>query len=297
MVSITYGHGDLRECDNKTGWAETEGGIAGTLSVLYGDVFEIKCEDVNTPETEYVYYEKNIDNISSDTYPKFLLRYKTSVSANGVGARVRLIFTSGEQWILGGSEPQFSTTWKVVSGDITSDKTIDKIQLWADDWPNSIDSGTYYVYFEFVLLHKGTFTFPFVHTLKIDPELNDVELGIPGRDGDITQDLGSKLTPIYINGEMDVRNEDVTPPQNPWKITPRGTYGAYGEIFYSILHEASSDPWQWLTSELANFKVRLIKFPLSMERDSKVQRRYELLLKEYRLSDASHETYEERFGL
>jgi len=149
-------------------------------TISNGDWLEIKAVFDEAATDEYVYYEKDISNISSDTYTRFLLRWKTSASSLGAKAKVILVFTSGSQTILDGS---YSTSWQVTSGDITSGKTIDKIQVYADD--DGTD-GTFYVYYHFVLLHKDTFTLPNVaYGSDFNPSPRYAIVPIFGRVGDI----------------------------------------------------------------------------------------------------------------
>ncbi len=189
--------------------------------------------------------------------------------------------------MLGGTAdgPQFSSTWKVTTGTFTSGNTLNKLRFYANDLPDSLASGTYYTYYDFCLVCKGTFTFPFVSgNVALNAPTRDVEIPIPGRIGGVTQRLGSPLATLTISGDMDTGtgwNDDDT---------------VKGGRFLDTVHN-TDEPWQWVTSDLANMKVTTSLPKLSQEADSKVQRRYELKLKEYRLSDAVNESYLERFGL
>jgi len=257
--SITYGHGYLTDCDDVTDWTETTGGsIGGTVFACdHGDIFRLggTCTDA---ADEYVYREYNLDNISSNVYSKYVLRWKTLNAADALGARVKLIFTSGSQWILGESAPQFETTWQVKTGTIDPDKTIDKIQLWADDYPDSEDGATSAVYYDFVLLHKGTFTFPFIDDISVDFENRIVDIVIPGRPGDITQYLGAPSPSIKVTGKIDI-----------------GASSDWGtpilEYLYRIWQEAHKDPWQWFSTGGLSDSDRIINCKVTLRRLSFVE--------------------------
>jgi len=274
--TITYGHGFLTDCDDTTGWAETESGLPATLTVNDGDVFEIEgtCDNV---ADEFAYYEYDMTNISSDTYPKITIRYKTSDASNALGAKVVLIFVgggAGSQTVLSTS---FSTSWTETTVAITAGETIDKIQIHAQDNPDAVDAGTFQVYFDFIMIHKGTFTFPDVsdvENLTLENRYADIE--IPGRSGDVTQFLGSHSYPFMVRGDMD-----------NW-----GTWGSgsgatqtFGEYLKDIFDNADSEPFQWFTSDLIDMKVTCRKLDLFKAAKSKTARRFELLLHRYSLSD------------
>ena len=281
--TITYGHGFLDDCEDTSDWSTV--GVVGinpgdySIAAEHDDIFKISALADGSGD-EYVYYERDITNISSAVYTKFLIRWKTSAASNGFGARVELVFTDGStQFVLGSSAPQFSITWNVTSGTITSGKTIDKVRLYADDYPDSLASGTHYVYYDFILLCEGIFSFPYVHS--IDPlHLSDryADLAIPGRVGDIQQYLGMKSPLIKLSGDME-----------------EGTWGGskieFGEFLYRIFHENYNDPWQWFTSDLINCKVTPRDFYISQKRDSNAHRVWNLVLAMYSASSGAESTW------
>jgi len=293
MVSTTYGYknGYMKDCDDTTGWAKQDSADPLTSPALAIDskqYFKIS----GTPDAvadEWVAYYLDITNFSSDVYTKYLVRWKTSASANGLGARAKLVFTSGEQDLLESSGvPQYSTTWTVKSGTVTAGKTIDSVQFIADDYPNSVASGTYDVYFDFMLIHKDTFTFPYGPSIEFSLPPKYAILSMPGRVGNVTQNLGSSLATVRIYSNLDMKTAS-------WKRT--GDY-VEGEVFYDIAHNSDSEPWQWLDTGKEQFKVTL-EDPMfrRIDQGGKVTQLYNLLFREYRLGDASGETYVERFGL
>jgi len=291
----SFGHGYLNDCDAAdppTFYSETVVNMAvgdATPSTLHGDWLKIEAVFDGGATDEYCYYEKDITNISSDTYKKFFVRYKTSESANGAQAKVVLVFTSGTQTIL---DSAYSTLFTVASGDITAGKTIDKIQFWADD--DGTD-GTFYVYYDFLLLCAGTFTFPNVgHGLEFTPPPRYAIIPIFSRVGDITQGGGSELATVRASCDLDV---------GTWKRLVANGYSADdyidAQVIDEISHNTYHEPWQWLdTGTGRQFKATL-ETPVFryMPSGNKTTHILDLLFREYRLSDASNESYVERFGL
>ena len=274
--SLTYGHGYLTDCDDATSWTEARNNMLDAdaeLSVLYHDIFQIKAVfDEGAGVDEYCNYEYDLNpNISSNTYTKFLLRYKTSEGSAGAQAKAVIIFTAGDQTIL---EPSYNTTWAVVDGDITSGKTIDKVQFWADD--DGTD-GTFYVYFDFLLLHEGTFTFPqFTNVYPLHLANQYVKLRPYGRVGDIKHYAGMDSPTIRLEGPMDTNIAWGTPD---------------GEYLYRIFHEAHTDPWQWFTSDLINCKMVPEVFDIGQQAASGNQRMWMLNLGKYDKSSGSETTW------
>ena len=264
-------------------WQETKLNMAAgdaTPSILYDDVFRIEAVFDAGAVDENVYFEKDITNLDSDIYTHYVLRYKTDSS--NVSAKAMLVFTVGTQTIL----PLTSnTSWTVVSGTITPSKTIDKIRFYADD---EGVNGTFNVYYDFLLLCRGVFTWSFLNRGESADIINrNSKIGVPGRGGDVPQHGGRSSIPFHLWGEMDTAAG--------WRgISGTGTVGL---LLYKLILEADSDPWQWFTSDLATCKVSVDQFTISKIGGSGVQRVYDLLLSEYRRGDAYNEEYYEQLGL
>jgi len=75
--TLTYGHGFLDDGYDASGWSLFENYLSAILTVEIGDILKIEGTPTSSGD-EYVSYRKNITNISSDIYPKFLIRYKTA---------------------------------------------------------------------------------------------------------------------------------------------------------------------------------------------------------------------------
>jgi len=269
--TITYSHGFLTDCDSATNWTETASPTLTStgLTVLYNDIF--KLTGTASTAGQYTYWEYDLTNISSDTFTKFLIRYKTSASSTGLGAKVELVFTSGTQIIL---DTSFSTVWKVASGTITKGKTIDKIRLYAVS--DAASSGEYVLY-DFILLCKGTFTFPQCDDVSIDLTNVYADLTPPTRVGDVTQYLAMNSPIIRLTGKIDVDTSNWGSP--------------YGEYLLYIWREACSDPWQWFTSDLINCKVTPRAFHISQSSDSKALRVWNCELRKYDKSSGAETTW------
>ena len=280
--TITYGHGYLTDCDDATGWTEARSNMLAAdaeMTVLYNDIFQIKAVfDDGVGTDEYCNYEYDLNpDISSNTYTKFLLRYKTSAGSAGAQAKAVIIFTAGDQTIL---EPSYSTTWKTVAGDITAGKMIDKVQFWAQKEVDETPNGTYYVYYDFLLLHRDTFTFPFLDgRMFLKGPMKTVELDYPMREGGHVQRLGMKSPQITLEGTMNTNTNWGTPD---------------GEYLYYLLRD--NDPWQWFTSDLINCKVVVDNegFSLGYDKNVSAQRIWSLPLKLYSQSSLGESTWDDK---
>lgn len=292
MVAVTYGHHFLDECNDTSAWGSAHNSTdplgSVTLTVQNGDYMRITGTLDNVAD-EYVYYEIDLTNISSDTITDFVCRYRTEDSSGTLGARVELVFTSGTQELLG-ANPAFSTSWTVASGAITAGKTIDKVRFYADDYPNSANTGTHWVEYDFLLLCKNTFTFPQAGTqvqFGFSPRIPILE--IPGASGDITQNLGTRLATVSLRGS------DMELHSSSWKRTGDVVEG---EVLVDIWHNMKSEPWQWLTAFLSGSKGGM-KATLDGEPKLVYDRGsgFDVVFKEKRVASADGETYAERLGL
>lgn len=275
----------MTDCDDTTAWNKTDGGAIGGTSMVVenGDEFNIEgtCTDGNDENTRFVY---NFTDFDGDTYNNFLIRWKTGVGELGLGARAVAVFTVGHQDLLGtdaaDDTPRFSTEWTVTSGTLAAGKTVASIQLYADDYPNTVAAGTFNVYFDYVLFYGNNFTLPNVaYGLLMDFPPRESLLRQWNRDTDITAHGGSESALINIGCDLD---------QGDWK---RDGDEIDGEVFLDILHNRTNEPWQWLDTGSHQFKVTVHpKFDL-------VGRRLDLELREYSLKDKDTESYVERYGI
>lgn len=273
---ITWDHGFLTDCDDATGWIETESSLSATLTVLLGDIFKIEGSP-NDPGDEYAHYEKDITDILTSVFTTYVVRYRTSVANNGLKPYISFEFSDGDGYQ--DVTLDFSQRWKVSTGTILPNNTITHVRLGATDDPNSLASGTYQVYYDFLLICRQIFTFPNVAPGGISLLLpqKTVQLLMPSRGGDIIQSLGMKSPEIVIAGDMKSGK----------------TWGdailTYGEQLMRIA--VRNDPWQWLTftmgSEDVGFKVvpKTEGFQFDLSSEDKAIMRYRLPFLVHSLSD------------
>ena len=222
-----------------------------------------------------VYYEYDFSpNLSvgpNNPYKSLLIRYKCS-NAN-VKAEVEYVYTGPEyQSVLPSTNNELFTAY---SANLVADKTLDKIRLYAND-----DEGA--VYYDFHLLYDAIYTFPNAGLL-VDPYLPEARIAdivIPGKDGLVQQNLGSDLSKIHIVADMDV--EDWGTPKGKW--------------LQQIVHEQSSELWQWWTFPSHGWKFKgYVKNARQPFTDRKMG--LDMWVHEYKLGSATEiETYAERFG-
>jgi len=288
--TITVGHGFLDDCEDDADWnIYTEGGIQNpSLTVLHDDYFMLEgaCQDL---AGELLRYTKTLSTqLPTATYTHFVARYKTSHASNGLGARIEVVYSDATtQSLLDTSgTPQFSIYWKAVSGTLATGKTITHIRIYADDYPNTVNSGTYQVYYDFILICKKCLSFP-QQTGPISIMFPPFYARTPlvTRVGTHSQWMGADDTEIHLSGNMDT--------SDAWKDL-NSTVGGY---VYQLGHEGNSDPWQWFTSDLCKMKVTLDRPTLRQDPNVPAQLGYDLMLHEYRRSSGSNEEYYERFGL
>lgn len=290
--TITYHHEFLDDCNNVTGWSETEVGLPSTMTVDKDDYFIIEgtCDSA---ADEYVYYAKDVTNILVGANTTLLVRWKTSAASNGLQARIRLTYTAGAPTdiTLG-----FSTTWTVSKISLAAEvgRIIDTVLLFADDNPDTVAAGTFQVYFDFILICRGVFAFPNTqYGIEFTPPPHCALIPILRRVTDITQNLGSESATFTASCNLDISNAT-----NDWKrpqgtLSPKTDY-VQGEVFIEIAHATYTEPWQWLDTGKQQFKVTLDTLRLPEHSDS---HSLDLTFKECSRSSKSDESYVERFGL
>lgn len=298
--SLTYGHAPngFYDCDSVSGWSEVHDDFTTEMTVEHGDIFKITgtCAGAGN---EYFQIKNESPSFSTNTYKNWLLRWKTSVLSNGLGARAKAILMPGDVdvWLLGETQPQFNGTWQVASGTLPADKTLEQIHLFADDYPDTVASGESSVYFDFILFHKGTWTFPYAHVSGPEIVNRYADIEIPGRVGDITQYLGMQSPSIKLSGKI-----DIGPDPTNWGVPPL-------DKLYQIMLEAHKDPWQWFSTggpadadhpeRFINCKVTPRNLKFTLDRESGSYRIWSLDLKLYSLSSGAEDTWQDKqwFGI
>lgn len=275
LPTITYGVHWQTDCDDTTGWNETEDGNTATLTVDSGTIFNI--EVTVSAGNKSVYYELNLDNTSSATYPEVYILYKTSDAS--IKAKVSVILTgAGEEVVL--SETS-NTDWTLASATLTLHDTIDKIRIYATQ-------ATGDVYFHWLMIYKGTVTPPNFKRILYDFPVKIAKIPIPGRDTDILQHLGRDNAKFTIEGDM----QSGETWGSKTGANADSSVQTFGEYLYYVLRERK---FQWLTTDLGNFKVMPdpTGFSFGQEEASGQQRTYRLKFIEYEAGDTSASTFDD----
>ena len=280
--TFTYGNYCVDDCNDTAGWTPTNSADPLTgidFSCPDGDCLKI-TGTCDAAADEYVYYTKDVINVAMASYPKCLIRWKTSAPSDGLIAKIVFEWTVGDYVYPLGFSETYTTT--VIDLSAYSAKTLHQIHLYADDDPDALAAGTFSVFYDFIMFYDDIFTFPDVGTL-VDPYLPPPRmptLKIPGLDGELPQYLGADLTRIHVTADMNLGD---------WG-TPKG------KRIYQVMHEQSGCPFMWVT-----FPEHGLKFKGYIEscnlpfRDGKMS--LDMWIKEYKLGSASTvETYAERFG-
>ena len=295
--TITYGIGFLDDCNSTTNWTKTEVGLSPTThTILNGDYFDLTgtCDDAGD---EYMYVTRDLTALplSTTIHPKLLVRWKTSAAANGLQAKIKV-------WYVGGATTEtvlgFNTQWTTSTVNLTTGEVLQYIRLYADDNPNTLAAGTFHVYYDFVMVCQGIFTWPFVSGgVELEGFNNNQYLKILGKVGNATQYLGGDDSTIRVYGDIDSTGVDAA----GVPVINSGWHGRWtardAEAFYQILHYAFGDPWEWFTSDVASLKVTLDRMRISQAKTDENLLSYELDMHEYRLGSANVETSLERFGI
>jgi len=307
--TITYGHGKLEDC--QTAYT-TRGDSADSLTNMSCTVqndswFKIKGDTNNLTALEWCYYQSadlTSEAKSTSVYDKWLLRYRTSVSSLGLGAKVVVVDTDDVPETIYGSTPQYSTEWKVVSGTFeTVTEDLKYIRFYAAEDAVDNPNGTYWVEYDFLLIHSGTFTFPnCAEGFDFSPPPRYAIIPIFGRVGDITQGGGSESAVVHCSCNLDIGTETYGDETRSKWMRPQGiqnkTDYVKAEVFYDIAHNSYREAWQWLTTGETQFKATMetpvFRHPVSGGKTSHI---LDLTFREYRAGCASNEQYYERFGL
>lgn len=282
LPTLTYQHkefDDFRYVDEaafKAVWDENLVNMVGgdvTASIIDADILKLNVVFDQGATDEHVYYKLNFDDFLSNTYKRYVMRVKTSHASAGAKAKVVLVFTSGNQEIV---PLDYYSAWTAFSGQITADKTVSEIRIYADD---DGTNGTFQVYYDFILLTKDIITLPDFVNNRLHAQNVYVDLHPPGRLGEHSQYMGMKSPEIRLNGKMDT--------DAGWE----GAAGITGEALYILLKSAENDVWNWFTSDLLNCKMTVRDLNLNQEADSKSQRVWDMLLKMANISGGTSDNW------
>lgn len=286
VPTFSHGIGWTFEGDREAGGAE------GTWTFTQGA--GSTCTDgVNSENNMYISctvfgadsYQTSGTNLglATNTYQKIRFRYKTTSDAT---AKIVVNFTAGSQTVLSESS---SPTWTVVDVALTAGKTVTTIVLYQCD-------GVGVVTYDFVQIYKGDYILPNCVRVSQPFFLNDAIIQVPGRSGDITQALGTKLMEIRMTCDLSMEYSTVL-----WQRPQTTGVDDYNncDIFLETIHNqglSAQYPWVWLDvgSPAMQFKARLEEVNPTFDGDGD---KVELVWREYRHGSAATESPAERFGL
>lgn len=277
--TISYGHAFLDDCtsDTAANWAKVENGqTLAALVVVKDDVFD--AEATASGGSKEGYWDTNLSNLSSDVYTK--CRYRVKCGNASVKVKIRVVFNDATtQDILTDTN---TTVWKAGIGSITPGKTIIHIRFF-------VNNAVGHVYVDFLLIYKNDFTLPNTeHGITFTPSGRFGMMEPVGMVGAHTQNLGSELAIAQLRVNLDI---------GTWL---RAGDVINGEVFLDIEHNSKAEDFQWLTMGdlLVQFKATVLSPQFIEEaRESTAEHTLHIDAREYRRSDASDETYAERFGL
>ncbi|MFA5365195.1 MAG: hypothetical protein WC325_08460 [Candidatus Bathyarchaeia archaeon] len=274
---ITYGHGYCNDFSLTEGadWT-TEGGSGNTVAATFGykgDYLDLNCTVATGAKTYYIQNNTNI-GLSTIIYPTILFRYMTTSNAK---AKIVAVFSDAStQTILDDTE---NTSWTASKATLTTSKTLDHLQLYAD-------SGTGHVYYDFTLVCTGQFTFPQWTRLNVQLPNFYSKTRIPSKVTNRNSYMGADDAQVTLNGDIDDQNTD-------WIIA----YSTVADILFILQHRAYSEPFQWFNSDRGNFKVVIDNAEMSEEANSIYKYSYILMMHEYSRANKANEYYQQRFGL
>jgi hypothetical protein len=276
---VSYGDDWIYEGDTLTG------GVGGTWDVTNhkgdaADSYAVNSDNnlVITTTTANDTYTHNGTAIalSSTTYTKIRWRYKTTGSAT---AKIIIEFSDAStQTVL--SETAGST-WTTGSATVTTAKTINYVRLYGCD-----GAGT--TTYDFVQIYMANYILP--NTISMDQRFtsNDAYIGVPGRQGEVTQALGTQLLEVRMVHDTDVEATTLLW-QRPQTTGASDTFNT--QCIEELWHYGGDTVlWRWLNIGDKQFKARLEEIHTAYNGQDNL---VECVWREYR--HGGQETFAERF--
>ena len=199
-TTITFGTDYMNDMDSAAYWGAEQltQMAAGDASISSdGDVLHMLGVTDDVAQQEWFYHE--IDLAAGDNFYSAYcsVRFKTDHASAGLGAYIVLVYDDADTQVI---DLGYSQSWKVTTTALDhTAKAIDKIRIYAREDAAANANGTAYVYYDYILFHTGTLTFPHVNTVNVNIQNKIAQLEVPGRDGDILQHLGMKTAEIVVN--------------------------------------------------------------------------------------------------
>lgn len=282
-VSLSYGNALIYDGNRLSGgtegaWTLTQGGgstCSQSVTAYHG--FLYLHQTVFGADS----YTSSGDNLGlvTNTYTKIRWRFRTTSNAK---AKIILEFSDAStQTVLAETA---ASTFSVGTATITAAKTLDHIHLYCCD-------GTGDVYYDYVQIYKGDFTFPNVVNLIFTPSSRNLNLDIPMRVPSETQNLGADPASIELMCDIDLQQYNVTDNPTGVKWTRTGDVEA-GDVFLDVAHNQSVlGPWQYLAWGDKGCRVTLDEPQFNYGRDGMLR----LLFHEFSDTNKANEYYYQRW--
>jgi hypothetical protein len=275
---ISYGHGYCNDCSLFEGTDFTDtGGSGQTVAATWGykgDYLDLNCTVSTGAKTYYVTNHTAL-SLSTTLYPIILFRYETRETAK---AKIELVFSdTSTQTVL--AEANTFSGWVTEKATLTTAKTLDHIRFYCN-------GGTGHVYYDFVLVCTGQFTFPQWNRLVLELPNRFSNTKAPSKSTNRSSWMGADNAKVTLSGDIDDQNTD-------W-ITD---YGTVASILYDVYHRANLEPFQWLNTDRGSFKVNIDNVQIIEDTNAVYKYSYTAQLHEYSLVNKTNEFFQERFGL
>jgi hypothetical protein len=274
--TITYGHGFINDIwsDYSDEYTLTDGD--STVTAGPNSNRDLSLNITAYTGDAHIVNDTDID-ISTSIYTKALIRYRTIPTGTYKASIVAEFSDTSTQTLVTDTAV---TDWTLANVTLTTDKTLDHIYVYGKN-----DEGEVQV--DFILICKGQFTFPQYTKLSwgMRNRYNNTE--VPSRLGRRKAWMGADETMIMIDGDIDTQRAS-------WKRT-KDTLAA--QVLNDIHHNASSEIWQWFTSDRANLKVVMEDLNIIEEPDLDFVASFNTILSEYGDANLTKYTLTQRLGL
>ncbi len=277
-VALSYGAGWEYDCDHDAGgiegaWTLTVGGSTGNYSLSTWKGMLCVSITVNVNDI-YMSHAGNL-GLTTTLYPRMRVKFLTTGNAT---ARVDVDGTTVM------AETASGGTWKVVDFSIAAEATADVVKLYTCD-------GVGAVYWDWVMIYAGNFTFPNAVTINDKLASRNQRVPISNRITSVPQNLGGEDDAIEMVCDLDVETSATAGVAGCWKRT--GDYRA-GDVFRDIVQGHSTEgPWQWLVYGVDKLRVTLDEPEFDYGGENKVR----LTFREYSDSNMALHVWYQRFGL
>jgi len=148
-VETPYG---FRDDTFTSGWSQLSVGTVNSLSEgSNGDVLSVTFSPGSAGDDYRVWARYGL-TIDTNLYPYLVAKWMTSAACcTGLGVGIGVVFTDGSGQILQPTDnTAFSSTWTTRAYSLPAGKIVKEIDLYNNDNPNSLSSGTYTVSWDYV---------------------------------------------------------------------------------------------------------------------------------------------------